>query len=136
VEVEVEVEVDEYVCNELGFLVEDLVWVLDVCLCVEGDACVIFDELLESSPLPKSHEPCITPAVSDAKTSNSALDMSSAPKGQEGHSSTIVAPWVLPLAVMIICLKQSDPLPYWGLFSATIKSSPEFSFPQAPIPAW
>lgn len=82
---EVEVEVDECVFDELDFLAEDVVWVLEVCLCVEEDACVVFDELLESSPLPKTHEPCITPALSDAKKSNSALDMSSAPSGQEGH---------------------------------------------------
>ena len=72
-------------CDELGFLVEDIVWDLEVRWCVEEDVCVVFDELLESSPLPKSHEPYTTPALSDAKKSNNALDMSSAPSGQEGH---------------------------------------------------
>jgi len=81
------------VLDELDFLVWgiDDVCIVEVCVRV---ACVVFDELLDSSPppLPNTHEPCITPALLGAKKVNSASDMSSAPSGQEGHSSAMVAP--------------------------------------------
>jgi hypothetical protein len=75
------------VLDGLAFLVVEGVLVAAL---VDEDVCVVVDELLELSPpppppLPKTHDPCMTPALSDAKKSNRAFDMSSAPCGHDGH---------------------------------------------------
>lgn len=64
------------------------------------------------SPEPKTQEPVMTPSSSDAKYWKRPGEKSRPPYGHPGHSSTICACVDLPLAVIVIILKQSPPLPY------------------------